>query len=54
MYGAGVRVSEAVHLRATDIDSQRMTIRIEQGKRAEGPLGATIPQTARSAAHVLA
>jgi len=32
MYGTGVRVSEAVHLRATDIDSQRMTIRIEQGK----------------------
>jgi integrase/recombinase XerD len=32
MYGTGMRVSEAVHLRATDIDSQRMTIRIEQGK----------------------
>ena len=32
MYGTGVRVSEAVHLRGTDIDSQRMTIRIEQGK----------------------
>ena len=32
MYGTGVRVSEAVHLRATDIDSQRMMIRIEQGK----------------------
>ena len=32
MYGTGVRVSEAVHLRPTDIDSQRMMIRIEQGK----------------------
>ena len=32
MYGTGMRVSEAVHLRATDIDSQRMTIRIQQGK----------------------
>ena len=32
MYGTGMRVSEAVHLRATDIDSQRMMIRIEQGK----------------------
>ena len=32
MYGTGVRVSEAVHLRAADIDSQRMMIRIEQGK----------------------
>jgi site-specific recombinase XerD len=27
-----MRVSEAAHLRATDIDSQRMTIRIERGK----------------------
>jgi site-specific recombinase XerD len=32
MYGTGVRVSEALHLRASHIDSQRMTIRIEQGK----------------------
>jgi site-specific recombinase XerD len=32
MYGTGMRVSEVVHLRAIDIDSQRMMIRIEQGK----------------------
>ncbi len=32
MYGTGARVSEALHLRAPDIDSQRMMIRIEQGK----------------------
>jgi integrase/recombinase XerD len=32
MYGTGVRVSEALHLRVPDIDSQRMMIRIEQGK----------------------
>jgi site-specific recombinase XerD len=32
LYGTGMRVSEAVHLRAIDIDSQRMMIRIEQGK----------------------
>ena len=32
MYGTGMRVSEAVHLRPADIDSQRMMIRIEQGK----------------------
>jgi site-specific recombinase XerD len=32
MYGTGTRVSEALHLRAADIDSQRMMIRIEQGK----------------------
>jgi site-specific recombinase XerD len=29
MYGTGARVSETVHLRATDIDSQRLMIRIE-------------------------
>ena len=32
MYGTGMRVSEAVHLRAAHIDSQRMMIRIELGK----------------------
>jgi integrase/recombinase XerD len=32
MYGTGVRVSEALHLRASHIDSQRRMIRIEQGK----------------------
>ncbi|MEO7653081.1 MAG: site-specific integrase [Bryobacteraceae bacterium] len=31
-HAAGLRVSEAVHLKATDIDSQRMVIRVEQGK----------------------
>lgn len=31
-YAAGLRVSEATHLKVTDIDSQRMVIRIEQGK----------------------
>jgi integrase/recombinase XerD len=32
MYGTGMRVSEVVHLRMRHIDSQRMTIRIEQSK----------------------
>jgi integrase/recombinase XerD len=32
MYGTGLRVSEALHLRVPDLDSQRMMIRIEQGK----------------------
>lgn len=31
-YAAGLRVSETVHLKPTDIDSQRMVIRVEQGK----------------------
>lgn len=35
MYGAGLRVSEAVGVHISDIDSERMTIRIEQGKGAK-------------------
>ena len=31
-YAAGLRISEAVRLKATAIDSQRMVIRVEQGK----------------------
>ncbi len=33
-YGAGLRASEVCHLKITDIDSERMIIRIEQGKGA--------------------
>ena len=36
MYGTGMRVSEAVHLRAADLDSQRMMIRIELSKGHKG------------------
>ena len=31
-YAAGLRISEAIRLKPTDIDSQRMVIRIDQGK----------------------
>src|SRR6201987_647715 len=31
-YGAGLRVSEVANLKAPDIDSERMTLRVEQGK----------------------
>jgi site-specific recombinase XerD len=31
-YSAGLRMSETAHLKITDIDSQRMLIRVEQGK----------------------
>src|SRR5260370_21799928 len=32
MYGTALRVSEALHLQVPDLDTQRMMIRIEQGK----------------------
>lgn len=31
-YGAGLRASEVVHLKVSDIDSKRMVLRVEQGK----------------------
>ena len=34
-YGAGLRLNELVHLKVTDIDAQRMSLRVEQGKGAK-------------------
>ena len=31
-YAAGLRVSEVVHRKVTDVDAQRMSLRVEQGK----------------------
>ena len=32
LYATGLRVTEACHLKVTDIDSDRMTVRVDQGK----------------------
>jgi integrase/recombinase XerD len=36
-YGAGLRVSEVVSLKLSDIDSERMMLRVEQGKGPSQP-----------------
>ena len=43
-YGAGLRVSEVVALKVTDIDSRRMLIRIEQGKGRKDRYAMLSPQ----------
>ena len=54
MYGTGVRVNEALHLRASHIDSQRLMIRIEQGKGHKDRYGPTLPQAAGAPARLWA
>jgi len=51
VYAAGLRVSEAIALRVTDIDADRMTMRIAQGKGAKDryvPLAARQRQDLRA------
>jgi integrase/recombinase XerD len=49
-YAAGLRVSEAVCLKITDSDSQRMGIRVEQGKGRMDPLCHAFPKAAANPA----
>lgn len=42
-YGAGLRAAEVVNLRISDIDSERMIIRVEQGKGAKDRHGMLSP-----------
>lgn len=53
VYSAGLRVSEVVHLRLQHIDSDRMTIRVEQGIRCAGSLHLAVGAFARRAAMLL-
>jgi len=51
VYAAGLRVSEAIALKVADIDADRMTIRITQGKGAKDryvPLAARLLQDLRA------
>jgi site-specific recombinase XerD len=54
IYGTGMRVSEAVHLRDANMDSQRMMIRIELSKGHKDRDVQTVPQVIGTAALLLA
>ena len=52
-YAAGLRITEAVHLKPIAIDRQRMVIRVEQGKGGEGPLCHALAQASGGAERLL-
>ncbi|WP_235008087.1 tyrosine-type recombinase/integrase [Caballeronia humi] len=53
-YAAGLRVSEVVHLKVTDIDSKRKVIRVNQGKNRKEQVRDALAAAARDPANVLA
>ena len=51
-YAAGLRLNEVLHLRVTDIDSGRLTIRVEQGRSLPLALAQVVEQAgARTAGY---
>jgi site-specific recombinase XerD len=52
-YGAGLRAAELISLKIGDIDSKRMVIRVEQGKRPQRPLCDAVSTPARTAARLV-
>jgi integrase/recombinase XerD len=52
-YGAGLRASEVVSLKISDVDSQRMTLRIQQAKGRKDRYAMLSPPDARAAAHLV-
>src|SRR5919109_5098768 len=51
-YSAGLRVTELVHLKLSDIDPERMMIRVEQGQREERPLHDSLATAAQRAEEI--